>query len=235
MGRPHPRAALSVSGPLCESGRVTVHVVLASASPARLALLKSAGVHPTVVVSSVDEPAVTAAAAAHGRLGPAEVALLLARAKAEDVANALRGSVHHDLVVGCDSVFELGGEALGKPSDAADAVRRWESMRGRSGDLHTGHWVVDLRPAERGGSGGTLGAVATTRVHFGEVDDAEVAAYVATGEPLAVAGAFTLERLSAPYVDAIEGDPSNVTGLSLPTLRRLLLDLDIPWRDLREG
>jgi septum formation protein len=141
--------------------------------------------------------------------------------------------VHHDLVVGCDSVLELDGEPLGKPADAAEAVVRWEAMRGRTGELHTGHWVVDLRPAERGGTGGTVGAVATTVVHFGEVDDAEVAAYVATGEPLGVAGAFTLEGLSAPYVDAIEGDPSNVTGLSLPTLRRLLLDLDVAWRDLR--
>jgi septum formation protein len=212
---------------------VSVHLVLASASPARLALLRSAGVTPTVVVSSVDEPAVTAAAEADGALHPAEVALLLARAKAEAVAGDLRGSVHHDLVVGCDSVLELDGAALGKPADAAEAVRRWQAMRGRTGELHTGHWVVDLRPAGRGGTGGTVGAVATTVVHFGEVDDAEVAAYVATGEPLGVAGAFTLEGLSAPYVDAIEGDPSNVTGLSLPTLRRLLLDLDVAWRDLR--
>jgi septum formation protein len=214
---------------------VTVHLVLASASPARLTLLKAAGVTPTVVVSSVDEPAVTAAAETAGALHPSEVALLLARAKAEDVAGELRGSSHHDLVVGCDSVLELDGAALGKPADAAEAVTRWEAMRGRTGELHTGHWLVDLRPADRGGTGGTVGAVATTVVHFGHVDDAELAAYVATGEPLDVAGAFTLERLSAPYVDAIEGDPSNVTGLSLPTLRRLLLDLDVPWRDLRDA
>lgn len=216
---------------------MTVHVVLASASPARLALLKAAGVHPTIVVSSVDEPAVTAAAeaAAGGALAPDEVALLLARAKAEDVANALAGSAHHDLVVGCDSVLELDGEALGKPANADEAIERWRSMRGRSGELHTGHWVIDVRSDERGGSGGTVGAVATTTVHFGTLDEAEIAAYVATGEPLGVAGAFTLEGRSAPYVDAIEGDPSNVTGLSLPTLRRLLLDLEIPWRDLREA
>ena len=214
---------------------MSLHLVLASASPARLALLKAAGVTPTVMVSSVDEPAVTAAAQEHGPLAPAEVALLLARAKAEDVVGTLAGSVHHDLVVGCDSVLELGGLALGKPADAEDAIARWTSMRGRTGELHTGHWVVDVRAAERGGTGGTVGAVATTVVHFGDVDDDEVASYVATGEPLVVAGAFTLERLSAPYVDAIEGDPSNVTGLSLPTLRRMLLDLGVPWRALREG
>ncbi len=212
---------------------MTVHLVLASASPSRLALLKAAGVAPTVHVSSVDEPAVTAAARAHGPLAPADIALLLARAKAEDVATALAGSAHHDLVVGCDSVLELDGTALGKPADAAEAVRRWVDMRGRTADLHTGHWVVDLRPVDRGGSGGSIGALATTTVHFGQVDDDEIASYVATGEPLGVAGAFTLEGRSAAYVDAIEGDPSNVTGLSLPTLRRMLLDLGIPWRALR--
>jgi septum formation protein len=210
---------------------VTLHLVLASASPARRKLLHSAGIEPSTVVSSVDEDA--AVAAAQETLGAAlaadEVALLLARAKAEDVA----GQVHDALVVGCDSVLELDGEVHGKPRDVEEAVARWHRMRGSAGVLHTGHWVVDTRPPESGGTGGTLGATASTTVHFGRLDDAEVAAYVATGEPLRVAGGFTLDGLGGAYVDAIEGDPSNVVGLSLPLLRELVGELGVPWRDLR--
>jgi septum formation protein len=210
---------------------VTPHLVLASASPARRKLLHAAGIEPSTVVSSVDEDAVVAASeeSLGTTLAADEVALLLARAKAEDVA----AQVHDALVVGCDSVLELGGEVHGKPRDAQEAMARWRRMRGSSGVLHTGHWVVDTRSPESGGTGGTLGASASTTVHFGQVDDEEVAAYVATGEPLRVAGAFTLDGLGGAYVDGIEGDPSNVIGLSLPLLRELLGELGVAWRDLR--
>ena len=212
-----------------------VPLVLASASPARLATLRSAGVEPLVQVSSVDEDAALAAAeAVHGVLSPADVALLLARAKAEDVVRARVDADEPEyLVLGCDSVLELDGEVHGKPADAAQATARWTRMRGGSGLLHTGHWLIDDRAPEDGGTRGVVGATASTTVHFADLDDDEIAAYVATGEPLHVAGAFTLDGLGAPYVRAIEGDPSNVVGVSLPLLRELLRDLGVAWQDLR--
>jgi len=209
---------------------VTTTLVLASASPARRKLLAAAGLEPSVVVSEVDEEAVTAAARdSYGELEPADVALVLARAKAEDVA----GQIDDALVVGCDSVLELDGEVHGKPASAEVAIERWHRMRGRSGVLHTGHWLVDTREAGEGGTGATLGASASTTVHFAKLTDDEVAAYVATGEPLAVAGAFTLDGLGGPYVTGVEGDPSNVIGLSLPLLRELLAEIGVAWHDLR--
>ncbi|YAL82565.1 Maf family protein [Dermacoccaceae bacterium W4C1] len=226
---------------------MSIPVILASASPARLATLHSAGVHPIVVVSHVDEPArVARAQHEFGDLAPADVALLLARAKAEDVAARLvaedleepasagaeSSPAQEDgaLVLGCDSVLELDGEAHGKPADAAEAVTRWQQMRGRSGVLHSGHWLIDER-AE--GTGATLGAVASTTVHFADLDDEEIRDYVATGEPLQVAGAFTIDGLAGPYISSIEGDHHNVVGLSLPLLRELLAEIGLPWRSLR--
>lgn len=211
-----------------------VRLVLASASPSRRALLSRAGVEPTVYVSDVDEEAVVAQArTSYPDLAPGELALLLARAKAEDVASALRGAnaPHDHLVLGCDSVLELAGEVLGKPGSAPVAVQRWQQMRGRAGVLHTGHWLVDDRVD---GSRGTVGATAETVVRFADVTDAEIDAYVATGEPLHVAGAFTLEGRSAPYIEGIEGDPSNVMGLSLPLLRHLLADVGLTFPDLTD-
>lgn len=205
-------------------------LVLASASPARRALLRQAGIDPIVMVSSVDEVAVEASArAAFGDLGPGDVALLLARAKAEAVAAELSGE---HVVVGCDSVLELDGAVFGKPGSPEAAVERWRLMRGRSGVLHTGHWVVDDRDAGSGGSGGTLGATAETVVHFADLDDDEIEGYVATGEPLRVAGGFTIDGLGAPFVARIEGDHTNVVGLSLPLLRELLREIGIGWFDL---
>lgn len=217
------------------STSISVLLVLASASPARLATLRAAGVDPVVHVSDVDEDAALAAAeAVHGPLAPADVALLLARAKAEAVAGARRDEDDAEsLVLGCDSVLELDGEVHGKPADEAVATARWRRMRGRSGVLHTGHWVVDDRDPDDGGTRGSLGATASTTVHFADLADDEIAAYVATGEPLRVAGAFTLDGLGAPYVTAIEGDPSNVIGVSLPLLRDLLRELDIAFHHLR--
>ncbi|MER5742254.1 nucleoside triphosphate pyrophosphatase [Streptomyces sp. NPDC002225] len=192
-------------------------LVLASASPARLGLLRQAGFAPEVIVSGVDEDALSAA-------DPAALALVLAEAKAAAVAG--RPETVGALVVGCDSVLELDGEALGKPADAEEATARWKSMRGRAGVLRTGHCVTDTA------TGRTVSATASTTVRFGEPTDAEIAAYVATGEPLHVAGAFTLDGRSAPFVDAIEGDHGNVIGLSLPLLRRLLGELGISVTEL---
>ncbi|MBH1935493.1 septum formation inhibitor Maf [Streptomyces sp. AV19] len=192
-------------------------LVLASQSPARLGLLRQAGLAPEVIVSGVDEDALTAA-------DPAALALALAEAKAEAVA--ARPEAAGALVVGCDSVLELDGQALGKPVDAEDATARWKSMRGRSGVLRTGHCVIDTATGRR------TSATASTTVRFGEPTDAEIAAYVASGEPLYVAGAFTLDGRSAPFVEGIDGDPGNVIGLSLPLLRRLLAEQGTAITDL---
>jgi septum formation protein len=204
-------------------------LVLASASPARRATLLAAGVDPIVVVSGVDEDAVVAH---YGVTDAPDVALVLARAKAEDVATTVDGDddlTDGALVLGCDSVLELGGQVHGKPADAATAVARWQQMRGGSGVLHTGHWLIDAR--ENGG-GGTLGAVASTTVHFATLSDEEIAAYVATGEPLAAAGAFTLDGLGGAYVTGIEGDHHSVVGVSLPLLRDLLGAVGVSWHQL---
>ncbi|KJY43243.1 septum formation protein Maf [Streptomyces sp. NRRL B-1568] len=192
-------------------------LVLASQSPARLGLLRQAGLAPEVIVSGVDEDALDAPT-------PAGLALLLAEAKAAAVAG--RAEAAGALVVGCDSVLELDGQALGKPADAEEATARWKSMRGRSGVLQTGHCVLDTT------TGRQASATASTTVRFGEPSDAEIAAYVASGEPLHVAGAFTLDGRSAPFVEGIDGDHGNVIGLSLPLLRTLLAELGIQITDL---
>lgn len=181
-------------------------------------------------VSDVDEPAVVAEALQRfGELEPADVALLLARAKAEDVASHCDDDV---VVLGCDSVLEIDGVAYGKPETPDVARSRWQLMRGRRGELHSGHWIVDLRTH---GSNATFGVTASTTVEFADIDDAEIDSYVATGEPLAVAGAFTIDGLGGAYVDRIEGDPHNVVGVSLPVLRAMLAEIGIPWREVRVG
>lgn len=233
-------------------------LVLASQSPARLATLKSAGVIPEVVVSGVDEDKVLADATERfGELDPADAVLVLAQAKAEEVASRLEdardsaeaGPSDGDdtdgtpsepaenpadvIVVGCDSMLEFDGAVVGKPADAEVARERWRSMRGGKGVLHSGHWVVDLRDDDAGGTGGTLGSTSSTTVWFADIDDDEIDAYIATGEPLHVAGAFTIDGLGGPYVERIEGDHHGVVGLSLPLLRELLAELGVPWRSLR--
>ncbi len=207
-------------------------LVLASASPARLATLRAAGIDPDVQVSDVDEEALLDAARQGDGLTPADAVLLLARAKAEAVARTQSGA----LVLGCDSMLELDGEVHGKPRDAADATTRWQRMRGRAGVLHTGHWLVDRRAGRPSGGLGSEaeahGATSSTVVHFADVTDAEITAYVATGEPLAVAGAFTVDGIGGPFVTGMEGDPHGVVGLSLPLFRELLGHVGVSVPDL---
>lgn len=190
--------------------------MLASASPARLATLRAAGLDPEVVVSGVDEDDADATT-------PPDVALMLARRKAEAVA---AGMPEPAWVVGCDSVLDLDGQAYGKPSSAEDAVQRWRRMRGSSGVLHTGHCVVDSA------TGRSDQATESTTVEFADVSDTEIEAYVATGEPLQVAGAFTIDGLGGAFVRRIAGDPHNVVGISLPLLREMFAALGVTWTDL---
>lgn len=189
------------------------HLVLASASPARLALLRAAGIEPEVVVSDVDEGAVEAGL---GRDDPGALVAALAEAKACAVASRAGERSAPTLVLGCDSLFTIDGTTWGKPRDAAEAVARIRAMREREGVLRTGHHLVEV------GTGRAAAAVEATTVRFAPMTDEEVDAYVASGEPLRVAGSFTLDGRSAPWIDGVVGDHSNVVGLSLPTLRRLL-------------
>jgi len=206
---------------------------LASTSPARLALLRSSGVEPAVVPSSVDEDAVLADASAERTLTPPEVVALLARAKAEAVVDAVIATGGEPgLILGGDSMFELDGSVYGKPHTPERARERWRLQRGRTGTLHSGHWLIDVDP----GSGtirGARGRTAAATVTFAEdISDDEIDAYVATGEPLAVAGAFTIDSLGAPFITAVSGDPSTVVGLSLPTLRQLVRESGHAWTSL---
>ena len=197
---------------------MTTPLVLASASPARLATLRTAGIEPVVVVSGVDESQLDG-------LPPAELALQLAELKCAAVAEC-DDVPPEALVLGCDSVLELDGEALGKPHEPDEARARWRAMRGRSGVLHTGHCLRDAA------TGKVAAATGSTTVHFADVSDEEVDAYVATGEPLHVAGAFTIDGFGGAFVTGIEGAHHNVVGLSLPLLRELVIELGHAWPDL---
>lgn len=193
---------------------VPTRLILASASPARLKTLQAAGLSPEVLVSGVDEDGVEAATAA-------ELALKLAQLKAVAVA----ADQPRALVIGCDSLLEFEGEVLGKPADEAEAVDRWQRMRGRAGVLHTGHCVIDTHREV------WLGRTASTQVRFAMVDDDEIHAYVASGEPLAVAGAFTIDGRGSAYVSGITGDPHNVVGISVPLLRLMFDELGFVWHE----
>jgi len=196
--------------------------VLASQSPARLATLRSAGVEPEVIVSGVDESGV-----AEPR--PADLALSLAGLKAEAVADQFRGDPGPVIIVGCDSVLELDGVAYGKPGSAQVAKQRWRSMRGRSGILHTGHRLIKIVD---GALAYDIGRGAATTVHFADLSDAEIDAYIATGEPLQVAGGFTVDGFGGPFVTGIEGDQHNVVGISLPLLREMIIEAGHSWPEL---
>jgi septum formation protein len=199
---------------------VTVRFVLASASQARLAVLRRAGLRPEVLVSNVDEDEL---GAANPAATTAELAGMLAAAKARDVAANIEG---HALVLGCDSLLDLDGEALGKPGSAAAAADRWRGLRGRAATLHTGHCLRDT------GTGAEVCDVAATTVRFGDISDEEIDMYCATGEPAGVAGAFTIDGLGGWFVDGVDGDHHNVIGLSLPLLRRQLATLGYALPDV---
>jgi len=193
-------------------------IVLASASPSRLRLLTSAGIKPTVVVSGVDEEDV-----AYSQLTPRELVTALAIVKAHTVRSLIE---YPALIIGCDSTFEFEGESLGKPGSAVNAIARAKRLRGNSGLLHTGHCIIDTEKEIE------ISDVATTRVHFANMTDEEIEGYVATGEPLHVAGGFTLDGISAPFITKIEGETSNVIGLSLPLLRNAVNQLGYKWFEL---
>ncbi|MCU1442219.1 MAG: septum formation inhibitor Maf [Cryobacterium sp.] len=208
-----------------------MRLYLASTSPARLALLRSAGIEPELRDPAVDEAAVaTAAAQEQGTpLTPHHVVELLARAKAEAVQAEI-GAEADGLILGGDSVFVLDGVIYGKPHTAEKARERWHLQRGRTGQLFSGHWLIEN---VAGIPGRAFGAVAVADVSFADdISDSEIDAYIATGEPLFVAGAFTIDSLGAPFIAHIDGDPSTVVGLSLPTLRRLVAELGYPWPSL---
>jgi septum formation protein len=209
-----------------------MQVCLASTSPARLMLLRQAGIEPLTMAPDVDEEAVIAAVeqAEARRLDADEHVLLLARRKAADVAERAAADGFEGIVIGGDSMFEIGGEILGKPHTPEAAILRWQQMRGRTGMLHSGHSVIRVgggRPSAE------AHAVAAASVSFAaDVTDAEIDAYVASGEPLHVAGAFTIDSLGGAFIDRVDGDPSTVVGMSLSTVRRLAGRLGVTWTDL---
>jgi septum formation protein len=196
-------------------------VILASASPARLATLQRAGLDPEVVVSGVDES--TESATSVGAL-----VARLARRKAEAVSAQCRADERPTVILGCDSLLELDGIGYGKPASAADAASRWARMSGRSGILHTGHHLI----LHRGPAVSTRTRTVSTTVRFAELSPEEIDAYVATGEPLLVAGAFTIDGLGGAFITGIEGDHHNVIGVSLPALRTMMAELELPWTSL---
>jgi septum formation protein len=205
-----------------------VRLYLASTSPARLATLRAAGIEPTLLSSGVDEEAAVAAA---GPLTGPEMVLLLARLKAEAVVGRhVDGEPIDGFILGGDSAFELDGVTYGKPHLPAVARTRWLAQRGREGELHSGHWLIDHRA---GSVGGAVGDVSTASVRFASsITDAEIDAYIATGEPLEVAGAFTIDSLGGAFISEVRGDPHAVVGLSLAMVRELLLQFDVAWPDL---
>jgi septum formation protein len=216
-----------------------VRLYLASTSPARLATLRAAGIEPVLLASEVDEEAAVAEAEAlNGPLTGPQMVLLLARLKAEAVTGRLvDGEPIDGMILGGDSAFELDGVMYGKPHFPEVARERWMMQRGREGLLHSGHWLIDHRQA--GGAGAPaigsvgVGDVSTTSVRFADnITDIEIDAYIATGEPLKVAGAFTIDSLGAPFISEVRGDPHAVVGLSLAQLRELLLNFDVSWPTL---
>ncbi|MDE0547340.1 nucleoside triphosphate pyrophosphatase [Microbacterium sp. C7(2022)] len=211
-----------------------MRVCLASTSPARLMLLDQFGIRPLTLAPDVDEEAVVAAveAAEQRTLSPEEHVLLLARRKAGDVAARLVDDIpdFDGIVIGGDSMFAIDRQVLGKPHTPENARRRWLEMRGETGVLHSGHAVVRLIPGQPPRE---VHAVAAASVTFAsDITDDEIDAYVATGEPLHVAGAFTVDSLGGAFITRIDGDPSTVVGMSLSTLRTLIRELGVEWTGL---
>lgn len=195
-------------------------IILASASPSRKRLLESVGIAPEILVSGVHEEDPDLLS-----LKPSEMVIALAIMKAHTVRNS-HDLGHNSLVIGCDSTFEFEGQNLGKPLTREAAIDRAQAMRGKSGYLHTGHCVIDTAQDIE------VSDISTSKVTFVEMTDREIEDYVNSGEPLNVAGGFTLDGLSAPFISHIDGDPSGIIGLSLPTLRKIMINLGLEWGDL---
>jgi septum formation protein len=196
-----------------------VQVILASSSASRLRLLESAGITPKVIVSGVDEEA-----SEFDSLSPSELVIALAILKAHTVKES---APENSLIIGCDSTFEFNGKSLGKPGNRENAIARCKELSGKSGFLHTGHCLIDLK------QGIELSERSTAKVQFAQMTEVEILDYVDSGEPLNVAGGFTLDGLSAPFITNIEGDPSGIIGLSLPLLRKMIISLGYSWPDLK--
>ena len=196
-----------------------VQIILASASPSRLRLLESVGITPSVLVSGVDEDA-----SEFESLSPSELVIALAILKAHTVKDK---APVNSLIVGCDSTFEFEGKSLGKPVTKTKAIERCKQLSGKTGYLHTGHCLIDLRQEIE------LSERSTAKVQFAQMTDAEIIDYVDSDEPLNVAGGFTLDGLSAPFITKIEGDPSGIIGLSLPLLRKMIISLGYSWPELK--
>jgi len=196
-----------------------VQVILASSSTSRLRLLESAGITPKVLISGVDEEA-----SEFDLLSPAELVIALAILKAHTVKES---APENSLIIGCDSTFEFNGKSLGKPGNREKAIARCKELSGKSGYLHTGHCLIDLK------QGIELSERSTAKVQFAQMTEAEIIDYVDSGEPLNVAGGFTLDGLSAPFIINIEGDPSGIIGLSLPLLRKMIISLGYSWPELK--
>jgi septum formation protein len=196
-----------------------VQVILASSSTSRLRLLESAGITPKVLISGVDEEA-----SEFDLLSPAELVIALAILKAHTIKES---APENSLIIGCDSTFEFNGKSLGKPGNRENAIARCKELSGKSGYLHTGHCLIDLK------QGIELSERSTAKVQFAQMTEAEIIDYVDSGEPLHVAGGFTLDGLSAPFITNIEGDPSGIIGLSLPLLRKMVISLGYSWPELK--
>jgi len=196
-------------------------IILASSSPSRLRLLESVGVKPEVIVSGIDEESPE-----FDSLSPSDLVIKLASLKANAVKN--RAPIN-SLIIGCDSTFDFNGKSLGKPLNRENAIERSKLLSGKFGYLHTGHCIIDVK------SGKEINKLSSAKVQFAEMTNEEIVDYVDSGEPLNVAGGFTLDGLSAPFITSIEGDPSGIIGLSLPLLRNMVMSLGYSWLDIKKG
>ena len=208
-----------------------MQLVLASASPARLMLMRQVGIEPVLRPTDVDEDAlIQAHLAEHGSITPHQYVTLLARAKAEAFLSTPEAESFTGLVFGGDSSLELEGEMLGKPHTPERARERWLAQRGKTAVLHSGHCMIRVSAGQA--TALTESATATELTFSSDITDEEIDAYVATGEPLKVAGAFTIDGRGAAFIDTITGDPSTVIGMSIPAVRRLARELGVAWPDL---
>jgi septum formation protein len=195
-------------------------IILASSSPSRLRLLESVGIKPEVIVSGIDEESPE-----FDSLSPSDLVIKLASLKANTVKS--RAPIN-SLIIGCDSTFEFNGKSLGKPLNRENAIERSKLLSGKFGYLHTGHCIIDVK------NGKEINKLSSARVQFAEMTNEEIVDYVDSGEPLNVAGGFTLDGLSAPFITSIEGDPSGIIGLSLPLLRNMVMSLGYSWLDIKK-